>query len=228
MGLGKDFWNKFLKPIHGEVAELIDPLDLTGKKAREAGRKERTRLRTAEGTRQRNIESAVDRINATFAGYDEPYFQRVGQDVTAAQTPQLEGQFETARRNLLSQLSRGPGVTSSAGIRSLSDLTEKFLGGQTTIAQQAEEAQRKARESISGLQRSFTEQARGGADIGGERVAEELRLATQPPEFNPLADIFQEGAGLAATDIRARKQGFKGLPLTFNAGADSSSGTIVR
>ena len=211
-----------------DFLQLQDPADILGFSGSLQATKDADAKRAAETLRQKNIQKAIDSVSATFAGYDDPYFQRVGADYTANQRPQLEDQYENARRSLLTQLSGGPGVGSSVGAKSLADLTERYYGGKDTIAAGAEDAMTRARDSISGLRRAFTEQARGGAsigDIGAQSVAA-LRDATAPPDYSPLADLFNTGAQQVAGNIYKDKQSYTGAPLTFGSGG-STSGTVV-
>lgn len=148
--------------------------------------------RLRENKRQQDIEGAVGKIERTFGKYDEPYYEKVKSDYLGYATPQVQDQYEQARRQLTFNLARGPGAASSVGAKAIGGLQSTLQKARADIGQKASDVVRRTRSNVSALKGSLIDQAYGGEGLEqlGQIASEQVANASAIPGYSPIGDIF--------------------------------------
>lgn len=190
-------------------------------------------MRRAEAERQAKIQAALTKINQTFGAYDDGYYGQIQDDYLASAMPQLDDQYNQARRQLvLSLKGNGPGIASSYGARQMAGLKKQYYGQQAGVRDKALSYADQVRANLQKARQGLTDQARGGSGIEniGEMAAREAENAATPPAYDPLADVFAAYTGTVANNAAAQRAGYRGAdtPLVFsNSGGSSSKGSAT-
>lgn len=184
----------------------------------------------AEEQRQQRIRDAVTKIGQVFGAYDDDYYGGIKKDYLNYATPQLDDQYNQARRQLILSLKGGPGTASSYGAKSMADLKRRYYTQRAGLQENALSFADQVRSNISKAKQGLTDQARTGSGIDkiGEMAAREAQNAATPPSYDPIADVFSAFTGTVANDAAARAGGYRGaeIPLVFSSGGGSSGGSV--
>src|SRR4030095_9289122 len=82
--------------------------------------------RQAEIERQGKIKEGRVAIDKQFTGFGPDYYRKVSDNYSGFYVPQLNEQFDKARKALTFNLSRSGNLNASAGARSLGDLRKAY------------------------------------------------------------------------------------------------------
>ena len=97
-----------------------------GDGGRSAQLAEAERVRAEEEARQGRVREGADKINQTFAGYDDDFYKGITQNYLDYATPQVEDQFQDAARQLRINLARNAMLNSSVNVDRKAKLQEDF------------------------------------------------------------------------------------------------------
>lgn len=179
--------------------------------------------RRQEELRQQRVREGRDKIDETFAQFDQPFYDARRQSYIDYATPQLEDQFKDASRDLLLALTRSGLQNSSARARRFGDLQKQYDTNARAIANKALDFENRARSSVESAKSDLYSQNQNLADpaMVAQNAMNRATTLTQMPSYNPLLALF-EGvtAGIATqADLERRGRARKdtGLFSTGNA-----------
>ena len=179
--------------------------------------------RRQEELRQQRVREGRDKIDETFAQFDQPFYDARRQSYIDYASPQLEDQFKDASRDLLLALTRSGLQNSSARARRFGDLQKQYDTNARAIANKALDFENRARSSVESAKSDLYSQNQNLADPAmiAQNAMNRATTLTQMPNYNPLLALF-EGvtAGIATqADLERRGRARKdtGLFSTGNA-----------
>ncbi len=172
--------------------------------------------RQQEAARQARIDSGLTQIEDVFSKFDDGYYGGVSQSYLDFYNPQLEDQYDDARRGLTLSLARTGNLNSSSGARKIGELTELFNKNQAQIGNQAVDVGHQARGSVESSRDELTNQlyASANPESAVDSALSRADFLSRPQVYSPLADAFGSFVDTVATGMLAEKQGYRG----FNSG----------
>lgn len=150
--------------------------------------------RQEEAARQARITEGQTAIDQQFTGFNDDFYSGYQQDYLNYYNPQLDDQYNDARKRLTLQLARTGNLTSSAGANQQRDLTELYNQRQTSITNDALNAVNSLKSNIDSRKSQLYADNRAAADPGNAAAAA-ASAATQlqpTPPSSPLADTFAD------------------------------------
>lgn len=188
--------------------------------------------RQQEAQRRATIDAGRQIIDQAFQPFTDDFFANRSQEYLNYQQPQLEKQFEDARRKLMLGLPSGA-LTSSAGARALADLNRINQQQMAQIGSQAQDFGQQERGRLAQTREELMALNTGSTNPADLAVQAANRAGTfmQAPQFSPLGDVFGNFLNQAATGVALQRQGYPGLgiplPSPTVTGSGSGSGTVV-
>lgn len=178
--------------------------------------------RQQEEARQQRIREGQAQIDQKFSQFNDPYFDQYQQDYLGYYTPQLDRQYQDAKRKSVLGLHRTGNLSSSAGAGKLGDLTRAYSDNRTLLANNALSAVNDLRGRIESTRNDLYSQNRASADpsAAASQAATQVGFLGAPPSFSPLGDIFGNLVSTVSTGLAAERAGYPG----FNTGLFSSGG----
>lgn len=182
--------------------------------------------RAAEVQRQQNIASGTSSINHWLDDTFTPdFYGKRAQAYRDFAQPQLENEYEKARRALVFALSNSGLTRSTAAATPLGEL-ERQYGTQRQqmedrARQYADEARSGVEQARQGLISTLNQTGDAGQAYEGART--QVPVLAAVPAFNPIGQVFSDIAGTVGTARNAalaRQIGTAGTRL-FGAGADA-------
>lgn len=187
--------------------------------------------RDAEAKRQASINSGMERIDQTFKPFNDDYFAKQGQSYNDYYLPQVEDQYQDARKKLTYNLARGGGLNSTAGAEQLGHLTEEYTKQRGTIGEQALAEQQRQRGVMEGNRSNVVNQLYSSAnpEAAAASAAANATQMTAPPAYSALGDLFGKFAGTAADQIGSARKGYNNVasPM-FGPASGVGSQKVVR
>lgn len=183
--------------------------------------------RREEEARQARIREGQALIEQAFRPFTDDYFGGIQQSYADYYMPQLQKQYEDARRRLTLQLAATGNLTGSAGARQLGDLQRHFAEQQALIGNQALAAANDARARVEAARQDLLGINRSSADPSGVNAALTARVEQlqAPPVYSPLADVFANLINQGANQIAANAQGYRREGVNV-FGPNSGSGAV--
>lgn len=164
--------------------------------------------REREEKRQRNIAAETSRINKTFEQYGDGYFDNVASAYMDHYTPQMQDQFEDARRATIYGMPGG----------GMGSAYSNAFGRLAKEGSQQEVALRQGGQTFANNLRSKVEQGRGqlisqaelagGTGSAAERAVALSKTLATPEKYEPLGDLFARYTNTVAQAQRAKAAGF--------------------
>lgn len=160
--------------------------------------------RAAEEARQARIRQGTTDVNKTFAGFDDSFYKGITDAYTGYYLPQLEKQYQDARKALVLRLGQQGILNSSPGIKYLQDIDTEAANQRGLIGDQAVSAAAKARGDVEDARAQLLAQLSASADPTAVAVsaAERAKALSAPPAFDPMVNLFTNFAGIADSQIR--------------------------
>ena len=179
--------------------------------------------RRQEEMRQQRVREGRDKIDETFAQFDQPFFDARRQSYIDYASPQLEDQFKDASRDLLLALTRSGLQNSSARARRFADLQKQYDTNARGIANKALDFENRARSSVESAKSDLYSQNQNLADpaMVAQNAMNRATTLTQMPSYNPLLALFEGVTAGIATQADLERRGLArkdtGLFSTSNA-----------
>lgn len=150
--------------------------------------------RREEAARQARIQEGQVAIDNVFTGFNDDFYNQYQQDYLGYYNPQLQDQYEDARKRLTLQLAQSGNLTSSAGANQMADLQEYYNTQQTGITNEALAAMQNLQGNIDSRKSQLYADNRAAADPGNAAAqAASAASALQPaPPSSPLANAFAD------------------------------------
>jgi hypothetical protein len=199
----KDSLNAALDPAH---IVLGKPQDTTAQDAA-----------AIEANRQHAITENTGKVNSEFAGFDDNYYKGLGDNYRQYYTPQLDRQQKRARDSLTFNLGRSGNLDSSTGAKDFGDLQGTYDAGRANIGSGALEYEQGQRSTIEGARANLLNSVNSAADptAAANLAGVAAQIASRPPAYSPLGDLFSQYTSQAANNQALQGQGYAGNPM-FN------------
>ena len=188
--------------------------------------------RKAEEERQARIVQGTSAIDSAFSGFNDDFYNNYQNTYTDYYYPQLDDQYNDARKRLTLQLAKTGNLTSSAGINQMGDLQEYYNTQRTGITNQALNAANDLRADVDMRKSQLYADNRSAADPGSATsAAASAAAALQPtapssPLANTFADFFSNLGNSTALYNTSGRQQQTGVQ-NFNTGGSSGSYQVV-
>jgi hypothetical protein len=169
--------------------------------------------RREELARQTKIKAGQGEIESRFASaFDPGYYDKYATDYTNAYVPDLEGQYQNARKKLTLNLARTGNLTSSEGAGRLSELLGAFGKEKAGITDRALNAANDLRGRVDQTKSSLYDFNRQALDPAQTASRAEASLAglQGPPQYSPLGSVFADFLQSANTGLALESKGYPG------------------
>lgn len=179
--------------------------------------------RQQEEARQQRIQQGQSQIDQQFSQFNDPYFNQYQNDYTAYYTPQLDRQFQDAKRKTVLGLHRSGNFSGSAGAGKIGDLTRAYGDNRALLANNALSAVNDLRGRIESTRNDLYGQNRASADpsAAASQAAAQVGYLGAPPSYSPLGDLFGNLVSTVSTGLAAERAGYPG----FSTGLFSNGGS---
>lgn len=175
-----------------------------------------------EAERRARIQQGTQSIDAALAPFNDEFFGGRQSAYSAYAMPQLETQFNDARKQLIFALSRGGLLQSSAGADRQRRLNEERAQYERQVQSQAAEFSNQGRRDVEQTRANLLSQLTATEDpaAAATAAAAQAQLLNAPPNFPALGNfLFNAATGL--NDLNVATTGGRGL---INSGPASNIG----
>lgn len=183
-------------------------------------KKEAARIRQQEEERQARIDTGMSGISDAFSGFNDQFFDGRRQSYVDFAAPQLQQQFDDARKQLIFALNRGGKLDSSTAADKFGRLDEQYAKGTQDIQNKGLDFANSARSSVEDARASLVNQlfATEDADVAVSSALNRAKALSSNPGFSDIGNYFQNlTAGLAST-LGGANTGYKGVIPSLQAG----------
>lgn len=157
--------------------------------------------RRREAARQAAIASGRTQIDEALSGFDDDFYAGRKQAYLDYATPQVDDQYEDARKQLTLALSRSGQLQSGTAVNRFTDLKKDYKARLLDIANNARQVATDARRNVEQTRSDLYTNLAASADPASAANAALARAETLEarPQFSPIGNVFQNAtAGLAA------------------------------
>ena len=180
--------------------------------------------RAEEAARQDRIRAGTRNINQVFDGqFNDQFFTGRRQAYADYATPQLQQQYEDARKELAFYLSRTGLADSSVRAQKEAELTRMFDTRSREQTDKALDYEKQARNSVEDARASLVQQlnSSGNADQAARDATSRAAALSQPDTYSPITDAFGDfisTLGKQAAQERAEARSGGVYRANFNTG----------
>ena len=196
-----------------------------GDGGRRAQQLEAEKQRADEEARQGRVREGADKINQTFAGYDDDFYKGITQNYLDYATPQVEDQFQDAARQLRITLARNSMLNSSVNVDRKAKLQEDFNNAMREQSIKGKQFANATQQNLEAAKTDLLSQNQNIADpiLIAQSAANRANAAAELPPYSPLGDLFAGAAEGFATQLQLeqRKKNRYTRPELFNFGGSS-------
>lgn len=196
-----------------------------GDGGRRAQQLEAEKQRADEEARQGRVREGADKINQTFAGYDDDFYKGITQNYLDYATPQVEDQFKDAARQLRITLARNSMLNSSVNVDRKAKLQEDFNNAMREQSIKGKQFANATQQNLEAAKTDLLSQNQNIADpiLIAQSAANRANAAAELPPYSPLGDLFAGAAEGFATQLQLeqRKKNRYTRPELFNFGGSS-------
>jgi hypothetical protein len=175
-----------------------------------ASRAEARRAREAEEAREGRIKSGTANIRSMFAQqFGDKYYADMEKTANERYQPQLEDQFQTARKQLMAALARSGNLNSTVRLGREADLGERHKLGLTSIADMIRGAQTQRKQDVANAENIAVGQLQASADpaAAAAQASNLIGANSAMPAFQPLGQVFTDVTAGLATQADLERQG---------------------
>lgn len=187
--------------------------------------------REEEAVRQKRILEGQENIDSKLIGFNDEFYNKYNTDYTGYYFPQLDNQYDDARKRLTLGLAKTGNLNSSAGINQIGDLLSYYNNQKTGIINQGLNATNKLRADVDNMKSQLYSDNRSAADPGNAAAAAAAAATQLQPSLpqNPLANAFAEyfnsiGSAAAVYGKNSNNSGLNnngGVKNYYNSGSSS-------
>lgn len=196
-----------------------------GDGGRAAQQLEAEKQRADEEARQGRVREGADKINETFAGYDDDFYKGITQNYLDYATPQVEDQFQDAARQLRINLARNSMLNSSVNVDRKAKLQEDFDKAMRDQSMKGKQFANSTQQNLEAAKTDLLSQNQNIADpvLIAQSAANRASAAAELPPYSPLGDLFAGAAEGFATqlELEQRKKNRYTRPELFTFGGSS-------
>lgn len=171
--------------------------------------------RQQDEERQQRVNEGKAKIDATFAGFDDDFYQQRATDYENFAVPQLADQLHTTRNSMAAQLARRGLMKSGAAIRSNASL-DKFAEGKTQeIADAGRGQANELRGQVENTRGTLVNQliASGDPSLASTGALASALSYRTDPSFKPLGNLFNDWTEIWGANQVARSYNPQVQPL---------------
>jgi hypothetical protein len=187
--------------------------------------------RADENARQERVQSGMGRINQTFSGFNDNFFNKRKEEFMKSMNPQAVKQYQQANENLAYSLARKGLTDSSERSKSEGILQEQMKNARYDIAEKASNMANQQRQGMEENKSSLIGQlnATGDANTAAARSANAANNLANQQSYSMLGNMFANTAGLVSD---ARTAGYydsksQGAQPYFSAIRGSGAGKEI-
>lgn len=146
----------------------------------------------AEKQRQAHIATGMSDIDKEFSGFDDNYYDNVGQDFINYATPQMMNQYQRTKSQLAYSLARNGLLDSGAAVQRNQALGQELSRQESNVSNQAQSESNTARAKVSDAKTNVTNQLLSSANptVAREQAAEATAGLRAPSAFAPIGNLF--------------------------------------
>jgi len=182
--------------------------------------------RQAEEARQGRINQGMGYINDAFSKFNDDFYTGRMQAYSDYQTPQLQKQFDDAKKELTIALARTGNSQSSLANQKFAELKDLFDSASQDISARASDFASTERSSVEQARSELINQlnASGNDQLAAQSAQTRAALLGQGQSFDTLGQIFANITDGLATqaDLERRGQSRYGTNLFNSVGGGSS------
>ena len=169
--------------------------------------------RAEEAARQARISSGLERVNNVFGQFDDNYYKGVSDAALNYYQPEVDRQYNEARRAATYNLARGGKLQSTAGAEALRKLSEAKARTDVDIANRAQGYATDTRKSIEGQRNDVIGNLYASADpeAAYSSAVTAAELGRQAPTYSPLNDLFSTYITTGGNALAAERAGYRGF-----------------
>lgn len=159
-----------------------------------------------QAQREANVNAGRSAIDQSFSQFNQPYYDQQVKAYNDYYKPQIDTQFQDARRALTLNLARSGNLASGAGARELSQLQGKYATDRAQSENDALNYGNTVRSNVETERNRLYQQNLAAADpssIGSAAQASVGALGVQPT-FSPLGNLFASIANSGAIAANAQ------------------------
>lgn len=163
--------------------------------------------RRAEQQRQAAINAGTAKVNDVFSKFDDDYYAGIERASNDYYLPQVEDQYEDARKKLVLQLGRTGRIDGSSGARELGELDERYQTQRADIANRGVTAANEYRGKVEQNRSDVLSQLYASADpsAAATTAAARAESLTAPPAFSALGNLFGDLVRQGGTALAVEK-----------------------
>lgn len=161
-----------------------------------------------ELARQQQIRAGTAEIDKLFNGqFTDGFFNDRRQSAMDYYTPQLDNQYQDARRQLIYGLARSGGTDSSAAASQEADLQRKFDMNRQAVADKALSIETGARNNIEDSRSQLLQMLNATGDVQGaiNAASTRMKMLSTPDSYSPLTDLFSTGMSALSQTMAAQR-----------------------
>jgi len=150
--------------------------------------------------RAADIQTGQANIDNAFSAFDDNYFNGISKKYLDYAQPQLDDQYDYAKKNLTYALARNGTTHSSIAGDEFGQLAKQYATNQTGINSNASDVANNLRSQVNSQKASVTNQLLNSADADAASASAlaAAKTISATPSFSPLGNLFTNVAALAA------------------------------
>ena len=148
-----------------------------------------------------SLKEGQGNIDNAFSQFDDNYFNGLSQKYLDYANPQLNYQYEQAKKDLTYSLARNGNTDSSVSGDLFGQLAKQYANNQTAISSTSSGFASKARGDVQSAKQAVQDQLNSSFDANAANtsaLASAKAIAGTSPTFGPLGTLFTNVAALAA------------------------------
>jgi hypothetical protein len=159
----------------------------------------------AEKKRQAKINAGMADIDQKFSGFDNNYFDQVGQDFLKYATPQMMSQYQRTKTQLAYSLARNGLLNSGAAVQRDQSLAEELSRQESNLSNEAQGQMNTARAKVSDAKSNITNELISSANpsLAREQASEATAGLRAPSSFAPLGNMFSDWTNMYLANTMA-------------------------
>lgn len=193
-----------------------------------AAREAAEQARAEEAARQGRISSGVERVNKVFGQFNDDYYKGVSDTALNYYKPEVERQYNDARRASIFNLARGGKLQSTAGADALRRLSEARARTDVDIANRAAGYANENRRAIEGQRGDVLNSLYATADpeAAYSSATTAAELGRKAPAYDPVGDLFSSFIASGANALAAERAGYRGVGTGLFSNRSGSSRVV--
>lgn len=192
--------------------------------------KQADEARADSDARTARISQGKQDINSAFSGFNDDYFNQLSKSYIDYAKPQLDDQYDQAKKNITYALARKGTLNSSIAGDQTALLDKQYATNETGLQGTAADYANSAQRDVIANKNDVTNQlvSTGDADTARTAALSAAKAVAAPPSFSPLSNLFTNVSALAAQNKLASDANSYGSSSQIGArlfGSGSSPGS---